>query len=259
MSAHPITHMTLPATTVGILAGLGPLAGAEFYRRLIECTPARDDSEHLGVVLVSNPDIPSRVEHLLGHGPSPVPALTALAKMLEGVGASVIAIPSSTTHAYHAEIQQAVNVPVLHLLAEVTAAIGAMGSRRPAMLATTATVQLELYTPHFDCGLDPLYPDAASQRDVQQVVESMKAGGDHNRLTEVLAEIASRPWARSADCVVLACTELCLLSPREGRLPMVSATDVLVGAVLGGNGRRVLSKLPEHTLERRATPRSARP
>lgn len=227
----------LPATTVGILGGLGPLAGAEFYRRLVACTPARDDAEHLGIVLVSNPNIPSRIDHLFGCGPSPLPTLITLVETLEGMGASVIAIPSSTTHAYHSEMQRAVSVPVVHLLDEVAAAVTVMGSRAPAMLATTATVQLGLYAPHFDPDVTPLYPDARSQHDVQQVVESMKAGEDPDDLAAVLVEIASRPWASSADSVVLACTELCLLSLHEAHLPILSATDVLVRAVLRKSGR----------------------
>ena len=78
----------LPAGTVGILGGLGPLAGAHFYKLLVEKTQAGNDSDHLPVVLISDPTIPSRVDNLFGDGPSPVPRLVALAQLLESLGVS---------------------------------------------------------------------------------------------------------------------------------------------------------------------------
>lgn len=41
--------------TVGIIGGVGPLAGAHFYRRLVELTPAGRDEEHIPVVLATDP------------------------------------------------------------------------------------------------------------------------------------------------------------------------------------------------------------
>lgn len=224
--------------TVGILGGVGPLAGAEFYRRLVERTPAQEDAQHVRVVLVSDPSIPSRVEHLLHAGQSPGPALARLAHLLQEMGASVIAVPSSTCHAYHGEIQRAVGVPVINLLAEVAAAVTAGGYRRAALLATTPTVTLDLYGPYLGAEVQTLYPDPTSQDEVQQIVADVKSGGDRNYLSKRLREVVSRQWALQADCVVLACTELCLLDRVDRRRRTVSATDVLVDAVLRSVGRR---------------------
>lgn len=220
------------AGTIGILAGLGPLAGAHFYRRLVEATPAADDAGHLGVVLLSDPTIPSRVEHLLGAGPSPEAALVRLARTLQRAGASAIAIPSSTTHAYHRQIQDGVTVPVINLLSEVAAAITRAGSRTPALLVTTATARLGLYQPHLAVGVQARYPDPECQQQVQDLVAAVKSGGRVGDLAARLQELADRPWADGADAIVLGCTELCLFEFTGTRLPVLSATEVLVEAVL---------------------------
>jgi aspartate racemase len=232
----------LPTGTVGILGGLGPLAGAHFYRRLIEHTHPEGDSWHLPVILVSDPTIPSRVDNLLGDGLSPVVALVHLAQLLESAGACVIAIPSSTTHAYYEAIQEAVGVPVLNLLSEVAAVIVATGYQRPALLATTATASLDLYRPYLTPQADPIYPDATSQDEIQELVASLKGGGDPGLLSGRLSGFASRPWAQGADSIVLACTELCLFNLHDLKLPVLSSTDVLADALL----KLVASPKPGH-------------
>src|SRR5437870_609987 len=74
---------------VGVLGGMGPLATADFYAKLVRLTPARTDQEHLHVIIDSNPKIPDRTDGLGGEGPDPTPHLVATARSLEGVGVEV--------------------------------------------------------------------------------------------------------------------------------------------------------------------------
>lgn len=227
----------LPAGTVGILGGLGPLAGAHFYQRLIERMPAQNDSDHLPVILVSDPSIPSRVENLFGYGPSPVPALINLAKLLEKLGASVIAMPSSTTHAFYSDISDATDVKIINLLYEVALVIKKIGSRHPAILATTPTVDLDLYRPYLAPQAAPVYPDRVTQDKIHELVFLLKRGTNINQLSESLVELISGDWAQGSDSVVLACTELCLVDTEQLKssglnAPVISATDVLADAVI---------------------------
>jgi hypothetical protein len=43
---------------VGVLGGMGPLATADFYTKLVRLTPARTDQDHLRVLIDSNPKVP---------------------------------------------------------------------------------------------------------------------------------------------------------------------------------------------------------
>lgn len=47
---------------LGIIGGMGPLAGCEFYRMLIEATPAQCDQDHFDVILSGHASIPDRTE-----------------------------------------------------------------------------------------------------------------------------------------------------------------------------------------------------
>ena len=62
--------------TVGIIGGMGPEATVEFMRRVIAATPARDDRDHLHMLVDNNPKIPSRIAAIIeGTGEDPAPVL----------------------------------------------------------------------------------------------------------------------------------------------------------------------------------------
>lgn len=219
--------------TVGIIGGVGPLAGAHFYRRLVELTPASHDEEHIPVVLATDPALPSRVAHLTGHGPSPLPNLVALASRLVDAGAELLVIASVTTCAYVDELVAEVDVPVLDGLAEVGKALARDGFRRPAILATTAVCSLRIVDSYLPEDARPCYPDSVSSKEIQRVIEDVKSGTDPARAAAALAPVADQEWARAADVRLLACTELPLLQAYlPGPTPYLSVTDVLAEATV---------------------------
>src|SRR5439155_463262 len=62
---------------IGILGGMGPLATADFFAKLIQETPAQCDEDHVPVLIQSDPRIPRRPPAILDGGESPLPALLA--------------------------------------------------------------------------------------------------------------------------------------------------------------------------------------
>lgn len=224
--------------TVGIIGGLGPLAGVHFYQRLIELTPSGSDEDHVPIRLWSSPEIPSRINHLRGRGPSPVPALVRIAQGLITAGAEFLVIPSSTTHYYYNNIASTVSVTVLNLLEEVAQTIANTSVKRVAIVATTPTVEFTLYQSAFaKHELMLIYPDPVSQTEIMDVIYAVKSGQPRQELQEPVLSIVQKPWMKSADCVLLACTELPLIFPhkiwldQEG-LPLFDATDILARATI---------------------------
>ena len=145
---------------VGIIGGMGPLAAAEFFRRLILATPATCDQEHLHILVDNDPTVPSRTDAILRGGPDPVPKMIAMARRLQAGGAEVLAMPCNTGHVYLDRIRDAVDVAVLDMPGEMARAIG---ERRVGLLATTGTIETGLY--HRACkgrNIDLLVPDAST-------------------------------------------------------------------------------------------------
>jgi aspartate racemase len=200
--------------TIGIVGGLGPLAGANFYRQVVELTVADGDEQHPEVVLISDPAIPSRLDHLAGRGPSPAPQLRAVARRLVDAGAGVIAIPSITTHAYLSDVAAVVDVPVVDGLRATAEALAKAGVTEPAVLATTPARQVGLLDAALaDAAVQPRYPEPALQEQVQRTVEAVKSGGDLRSLGQALGGLLDQAWASGADGVLVGCTDISPLAP----------------------------------------------
>ena len=54
------------AKTLGILGGLGPMAGVYFYEKVTALTKASCDQEHINVILAGLADTPDRTDFILG-------------------------------------------------------------------------------------------------------------------------------------------------------------------------------------------------
>jgi len=217
---------------VGVLGGMGPLATADFYTKLVRLTPARADQDHLRVLIDSNPKIPDRTAALRGDGPDPTEALVATARGLERAGADLIAIPCNSAHAYLHQIRRSVGIPVLDIMEEVAAAAAALVPRPRAagVLATSGTLEARLYHRALASrGIDVVEPAAVEQERVTAAIRSVKAA----TVREGVREVAAALIGRGAEVVVLGCTELPLVADREAiALPVLDATEVLAAAAV---------------------------
>lgn len=175
---------------------------------------------------------------MAGEGPSPVPRLQSLAQALVAAGASVIAIPSATVHAYYSEISSCVSVPVLHLPEVVVRIASDRGLKAVALFATTPALNLGLYDePARRARLRLLKPDPKTQSAVMEVIQGVKAGTNRATAASSLADLAAQGWSRGADALVLGCTELpAVFAPELRPVGTLDASDELARAALEACG-----------------------
>ena len=91
---------------VGILGGMGPAATVDLVSKILAATDAARDQDHLHLIVDCNPKVPNRNEAVDGTGPSPAPALVAMARRLEAAGADFLVMACNTAHAWEAEIRE---------------------------------------------------------------------------------------------------------------------------------------------------------
>ena len=122
--------------TVGILGGMGPEATVLLMQRLLMAVGARDDADHIPLIVHQNPAVPSRIKSLIEErGEDPGPVLAQMARNLHVAGAEALAMPCNTAHAYAPQIISATPLPFLDLRA---ATVAALQPGRVAMLASPA-------------------------------------------------------------------------------------------------------------------------
>lgn len=226
--------------TIGVLGGMGPEATARFFDLLIRLTPAERDQDHLRIMVVNDPKIPDRTDYLKGKGESPVPALLSSARRLESLGCDLISIPCNTAHVFWKEIQQSVQIPVLHIIEETAAGVEAQLRHRPpgghpsrvGLLATEGTVASRLYQEAFEeKGFLPLEPNQGMQAAVSRSIAWIKGNRQREDARRELEE-AIREFERDgAEAVVLGCTELGLVCP-AGKVPILDSLSILAEATI---------------------------
>ncbi len=224
-----------PTRIIGVLGGMGPLATADLYRKIIDETPATRDQDHLHVIIDADPAIPDRTAALLEGGPDPRPRMIAAALRLEAAGAGVLLIPCNTAHAFLPDIEAAVGIPILHMIGAAAAQVGesAPGASRVGVLATAGTVKAGLYGRALaEHGLSVIYPDTAGQEQVSAGIADVK-GGNLSAAIDKFVDIAESLAGHGADVLIAGCTEIpIVLEQSLVSRPLVDPTRVLAGAAV---------------------------
>ncbi len=194
---------------LGIIGGMGPLAAAVFYREIVEHTDAECDQDHIVTYMISNPEIPKRVEYILGKGgESPEPALKQIAKELERMGAEIIAMPCVTAHFFYKEIRDSVSVPVLNILDETVERLKESEIGRVGILATEATIKSEILQDALhSAGIGAIAPDEGEAEIISRVIfKELKTGKKPD--TGSLISVLDSMKGRGAETCLIACTDL---------------------------------------------------
>ena len=225
--------------TIGIIGGMGPLATADLFRKIVLNTDAPNDQEHLRVLIDNNTAIPDRTSALLNDGEDPVPQMCKSARLLEQMGAELLLIPCNTAHCFHKAVQQSVGVPVLHMIQVTAKVLKDQGVDTVGLLATDGTVRCGLYERVCaEYGITTLCPEEAEQKAVMDLIyNGVKAGrADYDAST--VKKTINHLLQRGAKAIILGCTELPLAVTMYGlKAPFVDPTlELARAAIVAANG-----------------------
>ena len=106
--------------SIGILGGMGPLATADLFRKIVLMTKAERDSDHIRIYIDDNCFIPDRTGAILRGGESPLPQMRDSLSKLQACGADCIIMPCNTAHYFLPELKKDASVPFISIL-EATA------------------------------------------------------------------------------------------------------------------------------------------
>lgn len=217
---------------IGIVGGMGPLAGVHLQQLIIEATPARKDQDHFQVMCFTNPQVPERMRSLAEDGGRHyADAVRASAQLLVGAGVSHIAIPCNTAHARLAEIQRGVDVPIVNMVElALQSLVDEHGcGRRVGLLATVGTIEQRVYQGGLPgVTLDWVLPDDVDQRIVSEAILAVKVSQGARAAASVLG-VTRTLVDRGAGVIVVGCSELsmCLDALRSVGVPLVDPMRIL--------------------------------
>lgn len=197
--------------TIGILGGMGPLATADLFQKIVSLTAAGSDNEHIRVYIDSNASVPDRTAAILNGGPDPLPAMRDSLRKLEACGADCVIMPCNTAHYFLPRLQGLTDIPFLSM---VEAAAAACRVRFPggtaAVLATRGTLSAGLYQVALEkAGVSYLLPEEAERDALMDVIyNGVKAGAPPESYRVRFLSVLEALSGRGADYFILGCTEL---------------------------------------------------
>lgn len=220
---------------VGVLGGMGPEATVLLLQRVVDAVPARDDADHVPLLVDQNPQVPSRIAHLIdGTGEDPAPVLADMARRLLAAGAEALAMPCNTAHHFAASVRSAADIPFLDMIAlsaqQAKDCVPLSG--RVGILASPAVRQTRLFeAPLAEHGLVAVYPPEDDA--LLTAIRAIKAEGPSPHAAATVRTASAALLEIGAEVQVAACTEFSLLAdPAAPGARLIDTLDVLVQAIV---------------------------
>jgi aspartate racemase len=215
--------------TCGIVGGMGPEAAALFYMKIIK--QFTHSKGYPPILMYSVPEPFQVADSFLqcnedGH------LLCEL--VVEGIQiiqdkVDFCVIPCNTAHIYIHEIRQISKVPIFSIVEETCRHLKLHKIKKVGILATTATIENQLYTrPLYENNIVSILPLACQQAVISEIICRLVKGdilpSDKLALLAIIEDLKQM----EAECVILACTDLpILLSPSDSSFPLIDTMDIL--------------------------------
>jgi aspartate racemase len=200
--------------TIGLIGGMSFEASALYYRLINEAVRDRLGGWRSAELLLHSVDFEGIVElQQAGRWAEAGTRLAGVARGLEAAGAQCVLICANTMHIVADAVEAAIEAPLIHIIDETAAHLQAAGRRRPLLLATRYTMEHGFYAERMARhGVEVLVPDDDGRTAVHDIIyNELCAGVVLEASRDVLLAQIESAKARSADSVILGCTELGLI------------------------------------------------
>ena len=222
---------------IGLLGGMSWESTTEYYRLLNRGVADRLGGLHSARILIHSVDF-AEVAGLqqAGDWAGAGTLLGEAARGLQQIGASAIVLATNTMHQVASAIENAISVPLLHIVDPTGEAMARHGVRRAGLLGTRYTMELPFWAQRLRerYGIDLVVPDEFDRALVHRVIfdELCRGRIDDSSRAQYVA-ITERLREKGAESVIFGCTEIGLLiKPDDVALPSFDTTALHAAAAV---------------------------
>jgi aspartate racemase len=222
--------------TIGLIGGLSYLSTLDYYRLLNEMINKQVggvSSAKIWMYSVNFAEIKALTEKLDWDGIAGI--ICPAAKKAEQAGADCLVVGANTMHHIADKIQNAINIPLIHIAEETAKAVTAQGIRKVALLGTKYTMQLPFYKNKLSqAGIDTIIPNEDEIEIINEAIYNEMGKGNFTPATKLnFLTILNRLKTEGAEGAVLGCTEIPILIKQEdSMLPVFDTTRIHASAAV---------------------------
>lgn len=213
---------------LGILGGMGPYATLDFFKEILDNTPAKKDWEHIHIIINNNPHIPSRTRALLYNETSPCEEMLNSIKVMENAGITHLVLPCNSAHYFLYQIKDKINVEIIDLIeSTVEEVIKDSSIKRVGVIGGYVTINKNLYGEAFKkYNVEVLYLEEQFQNECLNIIEETKLNKINSSLNNRCKNLIDS--FENCDAVILSCTELPLaLGSEKTKLPIYNPSQIV--------------------------------
>jgi aspartate racemase len=215
--------------TIGMIGGMSWESSLEYYRIMNQAVKEKLGGFHSAPCILYSVDFDD-VEKLQHQGDwaSLNRLMIEAAQSVKKAGADFLVICTNTMHKMADEVQEAIQIPLLHI-ADVTAkAVRANGQSRVGLLGTKFTMEQDFYKGrlHEMHGIDVLIPEDKERQVIHDILYNELCLGEIKELSKSkFQSIIQNLVKRGAQGVILGCTEIPLIVSQEDfEIPLYDTT-----------------------------------
>ena len=222
--------------TLGIIGGMSPENTAAYYLHINRRVNQIKGGNHSAPLLLHSVEF----QHIAdcqksGDWQQAGSLLAQSARTLQNAGAQGILLATNTMHKVAPAIEQAVSIPLLHIVDATAEAIKQQGLHTVGLLGTRFTMSDGFYTERMAAqGVNTIVPSEAEQNEIHRIIfEELCRNQIQAASAHYFQNVIGSLKTQGAQGVILGCTEICLIvNAQNSLLPVFDSTSIHVQAAV---------------------------
>ena len=204
--------------TIGIIGGMSPESTALYYQTINRETNHRLGGNASAEIIMHSVNFETIVQLQKANDWAAAGHLLAnSATKLAGAGADLLLLATNTMHKVAPAIEQAVSIPLLHIVDATAEAIKQQGLHTVGLLGTRFTMSDGFYTERMAAqGVNTIVPSEAEQNEIHRIIfEELCVNKIQAASAQYFQNVIGSLKTQGAQGVILGCTEIGLLISQE--------------------------------------------
>ncbi len=217
--------------TIGLLGGMSWESTVSYYREINEGVKKALGGLHSAKIILHSVDF-HQIEKLQhdGNWKALAEILSDAALGLQNAGADFLVICTNTMHKVAPEIEETIDIPILHIADATAKVVTQHGIKKVGLLGTAFTMEQEFYKGRLSerYGLKVVVPSEDDRKLVHDIIYNElclgkieeRSKAEYLRIVDILAK-------SGAEAVILGCTEISMLIDQgDTDMPLYDTTTI---------------------------------
>ncbi|WP_423973942.1 aspartate/glutamate racemase family protein [Kingella oralis] len=216
--------------TIGIIGGMSPESTTLYYQTINHAINQRLGGNSSAEIIMHSVNFETVVQlQKQGDWAAAGHLLANSATKLAGAGADLLLLATNTMHKVAPAIEQAVSIPLLHIVDATAEAIKQQGLHTVGLLGTRFTMSDGFYTERMAAqGVNTIVPSEAEQNEIHRIIfEELCRNQIQAASAHYFQNVIGSLKTQGAQGIILGCTEICLIvNAQNSPLPVFDSTAI---------------------------------